>query len=124
MQVSSGTMSYQQAITEAVKKVANDGLGVINYASGRQDKLDVAMRRTVLAGVSQTTGQLQMTRADQMGVDLVQTSAHIGARPDHQKWQGKVFSRSGTSKQYPGLVESKDYGTGAGLMGWNCRHSF
>ncbi len=54
----------------------------------------------------------------------MQTSAHIGARPAHQAWQGKIFSRSGTSKQYPDFVLSTGYGTGAGLMGWNCRHSF
>ena len=84
----------------------------------------MAVRRTVLTGVSQTTGNLQTARADEMGVDLVQTSAHVGARPDHQVWQGKVFSRSGASKTYPAFVLSTGYGTGAGLCGWNCRHSF
>jgi hypothetical protein len=54
----------------------------------------------------------------------VQTSAHAGARPSHAEWQGKIFSRSGTSKKYPPFVESTGYGTGAGLGGWNCRHSF
>jgi hypothetical protein len=124
MQVASGAMSYDQAIRAAVQDVAEKGLSIINYASGRKEQLDVAMRRMVLTGVSQTTGNLQMARADDMGVDLVQTSAHIGARPAHQAWQGKIFSRSGTSKQYPDFVLSTGYGTGAGLMGWNCRHSF
>jgi hypothetical protein len=124
MQVASGAMSYDQAIRAAVQDVAEKGLNTINYASGRKEQLDVAMRRMVLTGVSQTTGNLQMARADDMGVDLVQTSAHIGARPAHQLWQGKIFSRSGTSKTYPDFVLSTGYGTGAGLMGWNCRHSF
>jgi hypothetical protein len=123
MQVSSGAMSYDQAIRSAVKKVAADGLSVIQYA-GHNDKLDVAMRRAVLTGVSQTTGQMQTNRANEMGCDLVQTSAHAGARPSHAEWQGKIFSRSGTSKKYPPFVESTGYGTGAGLGGWNCRHSF
>lgn len=124
MQVTSGAMSYDQAIRAAIMNVADNGLHVINYASGHKDKLDVAMRRTVLTGVSQTTGNLQIARADEMGTDLVQTSAHIGARPAHQIWQGKVFSRSGASRQYPAFVLSTGYGTGAGLCGWNCRHSF
>jgi hypothetical protein len=121
MQVSQGAMGYQQAIRVAVKDIGASGLE-IRYPNGHTDKLDVAMRRTVLTGVNQTAGKLQEVRADEMDSDLVQTSAHIGARPSHQIWQGLVFSRSG--KKYPDFVESTGYGSGEGLCGWNCRHSF
>lgn len=130
LQVSTGAMSYDQAIRAAIKDVAAEGLSTIDYASGHQDKLDVAMRRTVLTGVGQTTGQLQLTRADEMENDLVAVSAHIGARnkgvgpENHQSWQGKIYSRSGTHKKYPNFAEVTGYGTGEGLGGWNCRHSF
>ena len=123
LQTITGTMSYDQAIRAAVKKVASDGLHVI-YPSGHRDSLDVAVRRAVLTGIGQTTGQLQTTRAAEMGADLVQTSEHIGARPSHAEWQGKIFSLSGTSNKYSPFVETTGYGTGAGLGGWNCRHSF
>lgn len=129
MQVSSGAMSYQQAMVEGVKKIAADGLSVIQFP-GRRDQLDVAMRRAILTGVNQTVGQLQTARADEMGVDLVQTSAHIGARntgtgpANHEGWQGRIFSRSGNSKKYPSFIERTGYGTGPGLCGWGCRHSF
>ena len=130
MQVSSGAMSYDQAIRAAIKRVADSGLTTIDYKSGHRDQLDVAVRRAVLTGVSQTVGVIQIQRAEEMGVDLVQTSAHAGARnkgvgpQNHESWQGKVFSRSGRSKKYPPFVETTGYGTGEGLMGWNCRHSF
>lgn len=129
MQVSSGAMSYDQAIRAAIKGVGASGLE-ITYPGGARDKLDVAMRRTVLTGVSQTAGKLQEARADDMGQDLVQVSAHSGARNkgvgpmNHASWQGKIYSRSGTSKKYPNFVEVTGYGTGEGLGGWNCRHSF
>ena len=127
MQISSGAFSYQQAIRQAVKRVAADGLDVIHFA-GRTDKLDVAMRRTVLTGVGQTVAELSLARADEMGTDLIQVSAHIGARNkgegpmNHESWQGKVYSRSGDPK-YPDFVTVTGYGTGEGLGGWNCRHS-
>lgn len=130
MQVSTGAMSYTQAIRAAVKNVAVNGLSVIDYASGKQDSLDVAMRRTVLTGVSQTANQLQINRADEMGSDLVAVSAHAGARnkgvgpENHESWQGKIYSRSGTHKKFPDFVKITGYGTGEGLGGWNCRHSF
>jgi Phage minor capsid protein 2 len=130
LQVSSGAMSYDQAIKAAVKNVAAQGLDVIDYATGHTDKLDVATRRAVLTGVSQTANQLQDTRADEMGVDLVQVSAHAGARnkgtgpENHASWQGKIYSRSGTHPKYPNFAQVTGYGTGPGLGGWNCRHSF
>lgn len=129
MQVTSGAMSYTEAIVAGVKKVAADGLSVIQFP-GRKDQLDVAIRRTLLTGVNQTVGQLQVTRADELGQDLVAVSAHIGARntgagpANHANWQGKVYSRSGASRGYQPFVETTGYGTGPGLMGWNCRHSF
>lgn len=130
MQVSSGAMSYDQAIRQAVKKVAAQGISTIDYASGRTEQLDSSMRRAVLTGVAQTTGQVQMQRADEMNTDLVAVSAHAGARNkgegpmNHESWQGKVYSRSGTNKKYGNFYEITGYGTGEGLGGWNCRHSF
>lgn len=130
MQVSSGAFDYISAIRQAVKEVADQGLQVIHYASGRRDQLDVAMRRTVLTGVSQTVGNLQLARADEMGCDLVAVSAHVGARnkgvgpANHESWQGKIYSISSRDTEYPNFVEVTGYGTAVGLMGINCRHSF
>lgn len=130
MQVSTGAMSYDQAIRAAVKNVAAQGLTTIDYATGHQEQLDVAMRRTVLTGIAQTTGQLQNTRADELGVDLVAVSAHAGARNkgtgpmNHESWQGKVYSRGKKPSKYPNFYQVTGYGTGPGLGGYNCRHSF
>lgn len=122
MQVSSGLMSYNTAIARAVVAASAAGLTVL-YPSGHTDKLDVAIRRAVLTGVNQTCAQMQLARADDMGCDLVETTAHNGARPSHAEWQGEVFSRSGSNRKYrPFSVTG--YGTGPGLCGWNCRHSF
>jgi hypothetical protein len=122
MQVTHGVMSYGQAIRMGIKNLARQGLETVEF-KGHRDQLDVAMRRTVLTGVAQTTGVLQTTRADEMGTDLVQTSAHIGARPTHAEWQGEVFSRSGSNPKYrPFSVTG--YGTMLGLCGINCRHSW
>lgn len=130
MQISTGTLDYNTAIREAVKEVAGQGIDVIHFASGHRDRLDVAMRRTVLTGVNQTVGSMQMARAEEMGTDLVQTSAHIGARnkgvgpANHEGWQGRVFSLKGGNKKYPNFEEETGYGTVTGIMGINCRHSY
>lgn len=122
LQISTGTFDYQSAIRTAVKTTAENGLHTISFAR-TVDKADVAIRRAVLTGINQTAGQLQIARANEMGSTLVQVTAHGGARPTHQIWQGKIFSRIGAGK-YPDFVTETGYGTGPGLMGWNCRHSF
>jgi hypothetical protein len=129
LQISTGVMDYNSAIRQAVKSTAADGLRVIRY-TGSKDQIDVAVRRAVLTGIGQTTGQMQWERANEMGQDLVEVTAHAGARntgpgfANHEGWQGKVFSRSGSSKKYAPFIESTGYGTGPGLLGWNCRHHY
>jgi len=122
MQVTNGTMSYTQAIKAGIKEMARKGVKIVEYNKSK-DQADVAVRRAVLTGVAQTTGNIQMYGAMESGIDLVQTSAHIGARPTHAEWQGKVFSVFGKTPGYP-LFSETGYGTGPGLCGWNCRHSF
>lgn len=123
MQVSSGAFTYDFAIKNAIRQVAKEGLKV-QYPTGHVDKLDVAVRRAVLTGVNQSAAELNMMYADEIGADLVEVTAHMGARPSHAVWQGGIYSRSGKNNSYPSFIESTGYGTGDGLCGWNCRHSF
>lgn len=124
MRVMSGAFSSADSIRRAVKQLGAEGLQSIRYPSGHTDHMDVAVRRAALTGINQTVGTLQLARADEMGCDLVQTTSHMGARPAHAVWQGRIFSRSGKHPRYPLFEASTGYGTGPGLCGWNCHHSF
>ncbi len=124
MQITFGGMDYNTAIRNTIKQLSAEGVGAIRYPTGRTDTIEVAVRRAVVTGVNQTALRLQETRADEMGADLVEVSAHAGARPSHAEWQGGIYSRSGKSRKYPDFVKTTGYGTGAGLGGWNCSHSF
>ena len=124
LQVSTGGFDANTAIRNAVKELTRQGLTSVDYRSGRRMSVEAAVRMNVVTGVNQTALQLQDAMADEMDSDLVETTAHSGARPSHAKWQGKVFSRSGKSRKYPDFRRATGYGTGPGLGGWNCRHSF
>ena len=128
LQISTGAFDYTTAVKNAVTDLAEAGLGVIEYKSGRVDSLEVAVRRAVVTGANQTALKTQEVLADELEIDLVEVSAHGGARPEHAKWQGKVFSRNGRvtidGVTYEDLRKATGYGTGAGLGGWNCRHTF
>lgn len=123
LEVASGAFSPQEAIFNAVSELASQGIKAVTYPSGHTDRADVAVRRAVMTGISQTAGQMQLDLAAEMDCDLVEVTSHMGARPTHAVWQGKVYSISGKSKKYPPLSVT-GYGTGAGLKGWNCRHDF
>lgn len=123
LQVSSGVFSPQEAIRQAIKSVARDGAWV-QYPTGHRDRIDVAVRRAVLTGVNQSAAVINNAYADEIGTDLVEVTAHMGARPDHAAWQGQVYSRSGKTPGYPNFYDVTGYGTGTGLCGWNCRHNF
>ena len=125
--VSTGAFDYKTAVKQAVDSLADD-MPMVTYPSGHKDSIEVAARRAVLTGVNQTAGRLQVARADEMGVEFFETSAHGGARPSHAEWQGRRFHRGGAvdylGKHYPDFEQATGYGTGAGLCGWNCRHTF
>lgn len=122
MLVSTGAMGYTQALNEMINNIVSDGVRVY-YDTGHSDTIETATLRAVRTGISQMSAQIQLKRMDEMDVDLVITSSHLGARPSHAEWQGRIFSRS-RSKKYPDFVESTGYGTVSGLCGVNCRHSF
>lgn len=106
-----------------VTRLANSGLETIDYISGTKTTIDAALRRHIVSQANQARNRLLMQRMDEWEWDLVFVDAHFGARPTHALWQGKVYSRSGRSTEYPPLVESTGYGTVTGLCGANCYHN-
>lgn len=127
LQISSGAFDYKTAIKRVVDDLA-DRMPGVTYPSGHKDTLEVAVRRAVLTGVNQTCAQLQLARADEMGCEFVEVTAHAGARPEHAVWQGKIYHRGGAivydGVRYEDFETATGYGTGPGLCGWNCRHNF
>ena len=129
MQVSSGAFSYQEAIMNALRALADTGAEVV-YPTKHKDRMDVAVRRCVLTGVSQTAAAVSLQQAENAGCYLMEITAHSGARPDHAKWQGQLVTITGkdAGKIIDGLrvftLSEIGYGSGEGFKGWNCRHNW
>lgn len=126
LKIRSGAFSYDVATVQAIKTLADGGVKV-SYGGGRTETLEVAVRRAVMTGVNQTGIRLNADIADQLNAPLMETTAHAGARPSHEVWQGKRFGRNGAVRidgvLYEDFTTTTGYGTGPGLGGWNCRHS-
>ena len=121
MEVSTGAKSYSQSILDAIDSISSQG-AVITYPSGKKMSLESAVRMNIITSVNQTCGKLQELRADEVGWDLMELTAHSGARPSHASWQGKIVSRSG-KKGYLSLSDI-GYGAATGFKGVNCRHDW
>lgn len=129
MQVSSGAFSYQEAIMNALRALADTG-ATVSYPTGHTNRMDVAVRLCVLTGVSQTAAAVSLQQAEDVGCYLMEITAHSGARHDHTKWQGQLVTITGkdAGKIIDGLrvftLSEIGYGSGEGFKGWNCRHNW
>ena len=125
MQVVTGAFDYDSAMKKACNQLAADGITGVQYRNGKPVRLQIepAVRMNIITGVNQTASAMTMNNCDELGCDLVETTAHIGARPEHAAWQGEVFSISGTNPKYRPFSVC-ELGTITGLCGINCRHSY
>ena len=129
--VITGAQSYTAAVQEAVDELVQHQTYVV-YPTGHRDTIETAALRAVRTGISQATGNMTMQGMIDHDWDIIRTSAHLGARygdggqnpGNHFWWQGKLYSRTGRTPGLPLFVEATGYGTGEGLGGYNCRHSF
>lgn len=117
MDIISGTSSYDKAISRAINTMTNSGLRWIDYESGWHNRVDVAARRAVMTGFRQVQEKMNEQVARELGTDFYEVSYHIGARPTHQLWQGRIYS-------YGQLVSVCGLGTVTGLHGANCYHDY
>lgn len=119
--ISTGAKTYSQAIGDVIDEMTGSGVRVVDYASGKTDRIEVAARRAVMTGVSQMTDQVNDHNAKELGTNHWEVDWHLGARNtgtgyrNHQSWQGKVYD---TEQMHTicGLGEI------LGFAGLNCYH--
>lgn len=129
--VMSGATSYTTAVKEALESICKNQVKV-RYPTGHVDTIETAVLRAVRTGVAQAAGNMAIEGMLERDWDIILVSAHLGARygdggnnpSNHFWWQGKFYTRTGRTPNLPDFEKSTGYGTGEGLCGWNCRHSF
>ncbi len=112
----------EKLVLELARELKNLNVPITSISGNKQYKDIIAYARMSLKTASNHVFQKV---SDQVSRDIgipdddrkVITTAHLGARPDHYAWQGKVF-------YFKELPEKTGYGTASGLLGVNCRHKF
>lgn len=152
LEMATGNYTFEQAVQRAVGSIGKSGIKIVDskdkkvsdgvirrngqlyttYAkdgSVRMYPLDSAIRRDLTTTINQSCAKLTLASCDEMECELVETSWHVGARPEHEVWQGKVFSLNPKDTRYPYFYAPQEaggtgYGDMLGLCGINCYHSF
>ena len=116
-EIASGASDYNTVLEKTVTEMINSGLRTVDYASGHSNRVTVAARRAVSTGLNQVVGKINEENAEKLGTNYFEVSWHSGARPTHQVWQGRVYSKEE-------LESVCGLGTVTGLCGANCYHSY
>lgn len=112
-----------KAIESSIRKLSQKGIEVVGYTD-HTTSMDAAVKRAVTSGVNQTSLKFKTDNCKELGINIVKTSSHGGARPSHQEWQGKLFYLHTPVKGLQNFKKATGYGRVDGLGGANCRHSF
>lgn len=115
--VLNGAFDYNTVIKKTVQEMTKSGLRSIDYASGRSYRIDSAVRTALMTGVNQVASKISENNAKELDTEYFEVSAHGTARPSHQGWQGRVYTKDE-------LVSVCGLGSVTGLCGANCRHSY
>lgn len=118
--VYNGTSTIDKAVREATSKMSKSGIRAIDYENGRTSRIDVAVRRNVMTGLTQMQEQITQNNANELGTTIFEFSWHTGFRPTHG-WGGLRYDTTG--KDYPTKEEVYEKNGGGSMDDYNCRHS-
>ena len=127
-----GNESRQQALRQAIKTLADNGITGFIDAGGHHWTPEAYVNMDIRTTVGNVARQAQKTRAAEYGVDTFQVSSHAAARPLCAPYQGWICSWSGGgytvedlhgNKHFVHDIHETSYGEPAGLFGINCGHN-
>ncbi len=126
-----GAQSRQQALRQAVKDMAAQGLYGFTDKAGRHWSPEAYVNMDIRTTAGNVATEATFARNADYGNDLIWWPILSAARPGCYPWQGKVCStsnRSGVVEDLDGKLitihplSSTSYGEPAGIGGINCHH--
>lgn len=144
MNISQGKETFDQAMTNIIKDIGGSGLKTLNYESGRNIRLDSAIRMQLDSRLSELHYENQKIIGDEIQADGVEITVHLNPAPDHADIQGRQFSidhydndgnfisgeyeklqNGETAKDYKGnnyTLDKNDRGSYRPIREMNCKH--
>lgn len=93
LSIAQGKETFDTEMRKAVKELSNSGIRTVDYASGRSQRLDSAVRMNLKGALRNLHNETQAIFGKEFGSDGVEISVHINPAPDHAEVQGRQFSK-------------------------------
>jgi len=131
LEASTGLRTFKQSVTRATRELADKGLDVLSYSSGKTINIRSGVAREIRTQTAINARDVQDAYANDFGLTLFEVSSHAGARPGCYPFQGNIYDeggKSGTVEDIEGRkfkydsVGRTSIGEPAGLFGINCTH--
>ena len=131
-QAVTGAFSYTEAVRDAVKRLARDGITGFIDIGGHEWSPEAYVFMDIRTTIHNTALKAQQTRAEEYGVYTFQISTKAAARPLCAPYQGVICSwnrgdrgqvtdLNGNVHDYISIYDTS-YGEAAGIFGINCGH--
>lgn len=108
LNVGQGKETFDSAMSNIMKEIGGSGLKTIQYESGRNIRLDSAVRMHLKGRLRELHNENQELFGKEFGSDGIEISTHSHPAIDHEKVQGRQFSNEEYEKLNNGL-DAKDY---------------
>ncbi len=116
-----GGESYNSAMREVIKAMANSGIKTVDYATGYTRRLDTAVRQNILWGVKECNQNTADRIGQEFGADGYEISYHSNPRPTHADMGGGQYAigkaRTINGVYYPSFSDVEDL-----LEDFGCLH--
>jgi|LSQX01.1.fsa_nt_gb hypothetical protein len=117
-----------QTVREAKNRlqhlIAEMGLGAFRDARGREWRLDAYAEMVARTTTAEATNLGTVNQLRALGHDLMQMTSHDGSCEVCAPYQGRIYSISGKSKDYPPLSIVPGISDGYWTLHPRCRHRF
>lgn len=123
----SGVMRPEEAVRLALKQLLDSGVRRMYWDSGYTQRLDTAVRRNVLDGIRQARQKINDEAGKEFGANGKQLSAHPNSAPDHEPFQGHIFTNTEwdklqTCNDFTDIYGESFTGVDRIIGAWNCYH--
>lgn len=125
--VKGGTVDYETAVRRTVRQLSESGIRKLYWDSGYTQRLDTAVRRNILGGISAINQGIQQEIGKQINADGIELSAHVNSALDHEPIQGHAFTNKEFEKlqsvsAFEDIYGNKFDAIERAIGTWNCRH--
>lgn len=117
----SGHLTGEQALRKTIRQWSEKGIPVLRDRAGRERGVEGYIRTVMVSTTNNVVNEMQDTRLNEYGIELVEVTSHSGARPKCAPYQGRIFSLKKDHPKYP-YIGGTSMGEPDGLFGINCGH--